>query len=947
MKQPVRPLSLTDWLRAAPWLIAAEAIYLLPYLARAGGVAAKYIWDEHCVSHTYPVAWLAREEFRQGFFPLWDPFSGCGLPLLGNTLDESILPYSIVKYLLPFPLGLNVFIAVKLFIALTGAFALGRSLGSTRPGAILAAMIYGFTGFITLNVNSVIGSTFLLPWCVFAMHRLALRPNLGAALLTAAAFGLSLMGGNPQTPFQALIIGCGLYLLLMLTWRPPFSVGKYFLLPAAAVSAGALLALPQLLPFLEYLTRAFSHHLPGYGRVHLDPRGFIGVMSPLWDAAILLMNGKFFSTPLNTIIAMQFPPASYAAASIPIPFEHLGIVAVFFIILTIANLRRLPVEAAYFAGVAITCLGLAYGIFPFSLIARVPPFDQVSNWRFTTFPAGLACAALAALILPRLGRPAFRKTIWPALAVLIFLAGLGMALVESRAGLPVTSFLIVGPVLGVVAGISLLGVAVRLRRPEPLIVLAFLELFLYDRVTDRSLLPHPHQVLRKPEAVTACARPDPAYRFLAYGEVIHPSLGILLDRSDFRSYEMIFPQDLVQWIEAVNGWSHLNAVQFYLTHYYFAPTPDRLLSPELAKASVRDLLADNFLPAPEFVGDLLSQSEILTPAPSYLHAARAEIDRVTRSGWFQHSPSLLVTRETFGLPTKIAAFVGMDPSAWSAGRGDGVEMMLLGGGGVVTDGKPVSGKTSLLYARYLDPKLHQDERRWIPFTFAAGDLLSLRSAVLPGPRNDAKSDYGLWMDFHDPKARAEFEKSWQLRDAGAVKCYELRDPRPRLRVAKAVEVSPSFADCLAGVRGGKWFAAEVVVDHTEGEWPSALIIGDTVWKVMVGHDYNAWPAGAGEVGKVDWGSNRVAAEVKMEAAGTLVLADTFYPGWRAVVDDTPVAIHRANCAFRAIQVPAGTHRVEFTFIPFSFRIGLWTGIVTWITLLGMVLPRRLRPNRPR
>src|SRR4030042_323274 len=89
-----KPLGINDWLRALPWLVLIEAAYFVLNLGHPGGVAGKYIWDEHCVAHAYPVAWLAREEVRSGHFPLWNPFSGCGLPLLANTLDERLLPYT-------------------------------------------------------------------------------------------------------------------------------------------------------------------------------------------------------------------------------------------------------------------------------------------------------------------------------------------------------------------------------------------------------------------------------------------------------------------------------------------------------------------------------------------------------------------------------------------------------------------------------------------------------------------------------------------------------------------------------------------------------------------------------------------------------------------------------------------------------------------------------------
>jgi len=79
--------------------------------------------------------------------------------------------------------------------------------------------------------------------------------------------------------------------------------------------------------------------------------------------------------------------------------------------------------------------------------------------------------------------------------------------------------------------------------------------------------------------------------------------------------------------------------------------------------------------------------------------------------------------------------------------------------------------------------------------------------------------------------------------------------------------------------------------------------------------------------------------------GILVLADSYYPGWKAYVDGKEKVIRRANLFFRAVPLSAGNHIVEFRYEPRSFAIGLAISLITIISVAVISIALYVRKRR--
>jgi uncharacterized membrane protein YfhO len=83
--------------------------------------------------------------------------------------------------------------------------------------------------------------------------------------------------------------------------------------------------------------------------------------------------------------------------------------------------------------------------------------------------------------------------------------------------------------------------------------------------------------------------------------------------------------------------------------------------------------------------------------------------------------------------------------------------------------------------------------------------------------------------------------------------------------------------------------------------------------------------------------NSVQVAFDAAAPSYLVLNDAYYPGWQAWLDGKPVPIRRADYLMRAIQVPAGTHRLVFTYAPLSYLAGLVISVLSALAIAAVLL----------
>jgi hypothetical protein len=95
--------------------------------------------------------------------------------------------------------------------------------------------------------------------------------------------------------------------------------------------------------------------------------------------------------------------------------------------------------------------------------------------------------------------------------------------------------------------------------------------------------------------------------------------------------------------------------------------------------------------------------------------------------------------------------------------------------------------------------------------------------------------------------------------------------------------------------------------------------------------------------------NRYSVSLSCARPTTLIRRETWFAGWSAEIDGHPTSIRRVHGIFQAVTVPAGSHRITFSFEPVDMNwalLALLAGCVLLITSWAPRLVTRARALRP-
>ena len=846
----------------------------------------------------YPWSRLAAASWREGLFPLWNPYNFLGLPLLGNYQSSVLSPLMLPLYLplewvtVPYLLG-------RLWLAGMGAWWLGRRLGLGRWPAVIPALAFGLTGYFTQHVavqHLVID--LLLPFFFIAGHDLVRRRRLRDFFFFAGLTLLALLGGQPGAALFTLAPAYG-YALVAAVATAERRAGRVLLVAGAGALASAVATI-QLLPFFEFIPQAWTFHLPGFGTAFIPPSGAVTALAPgFWGP----LDRAREVLPLVKIAPYYgLVPAVLAGAGLLAP-------------------RRLVEK--WFAFCLVISTFILLGLPPLSWLVALPGLDRLTYIKYLQPVVALALAMLAGRGAQELLAGKGRWAVWLAAklaAGAVIVAAIVLALRHhDHALMMLGAVLTTAATAVVVAAIALLACRPSFaRRAVPaLAVLCLLELVLASSVNRtivfRNVAREDFSNIRKALGCKdwdSCATIEGLSRLAASEDLLIPEQNLLVPYREIGAAEVMFIRESCQLVRELTGQSEREFVHDYLK-YHAVQVRRGFEVKNSAIASMLGLRAflSRLPPPDDRLERMLSAAQVLTFSPEAVHKTIMEISGDAREGIFAHAPSRLTAPPE---PGSLDFAVGVDPRA-AALAGDGVWFQALTG-------------ASLAYARYLDP------RRGDKFWVQASAPLSSGLALVTLPAGSYQHDWAVWGDTDSPSpitsgtflnlpgvrhrqdGGADHVTAWR----SGMKHPLLATPPLACRSLHAREtdnfqaVLQYLSECSVTVPPGSGAAG----------LPAAYLIKDA--ERLQSARFERLP---------------------ISEPSLAILSDAYYPGWKVFVDGKERKIVRANHGLRGVKVKPGDHVVEFLYQPWSFRIGLWFSLVSLIGGVVLVAIMRQRSDK--
>ncbi|MBU0701316.1 YfhO family protein [bacterium] len=293
-------------LLAVLFLISITIIFFSPVLFTENTFVFRDIYRYY-----YPFYHLKVSLIKDGIFPFWNPYLLSGTPLFALIQLGTLYPLSILLYLLPFGLGIKIFIVIHFLLSGIFMYCLGKTLNLGTKASLAASITFSFSSFSLCMIShpNILCSITWLPLIFSIYHTALYKRSLLWIILGGVCLAVQIIAGEPVIVYMTI--------LSLFFYGICSPCGCKYAITSFLITllVGIGLSLIQLLPFFELTLFSARAHGVAYQEAtdwSLHPGELLNLIIPFFsDIMRLPRQGLLLSVymgiiPLSMILLSVF-----------------------------------------------------------------------------------------------------------------------------------------------------------------------------------------------------------------------------------------------------------------------------------------------------------------------------------------------------------------------------------------------------------------------------------------------------------------------------------------------------------------------------------------------------------------------------------------------------------------------------------------------------------------
>ena len=188
-------------------MVAYDLMANIEPWASHSDLAYKNFLMSDVIKQRVPWVTLYRNSWLSGEIPFWNPFASGGMPFLANHMSEVFYPLNTLFLFLPLDAGFTIFSLLHKFLTGFGMYLFLRKLDLHRYSALVGAVTWMFSGFLTLWLPWLhrIATVTWIPWALFLVEKVARHGKWRDVGLLAISIALIFLGGHIQFVYYGFL----------------------------------------------------------------------------------------------------------------------------------------------------------------------------------------------------------------------------------------------------------------------------------------------------------------------------------------------------------------------------------------------------------------------------------------------------------------------------------------------------------------------------------------------------------------------------------------------------------------------------------------------------------------------------------------------------------------------------------------------------------------------